>query len=107
MKGNDRGKKTRKRNRYLVQPRQCFDSVGVAMKTPNDIDRPVATTKPWVICGISRAQWYKLLNSGRSPLPTARLGTRRPVYLISELEAWLHAGAPDRQTWQEMREVGR
>jgi predicted DNA-binding transcriptional regulator AlpA len=66
-------------------------------------ERPLATAKPWVVCGISRAQWYKLSNSGRTPLPV-RLGTRRPVYLFRELEDWLRAGAPDRQTWQRMRD---
>jgi predicted DNA-binding transcriptional regulator AlpA len=67
-------------------------------------ERPLATAKPWLICDISRAQWYKLFSSGRTPLP-ARLGTRRPVYLISELESWLKAGAPPRDQWQKMREA--
>ena len=65
-------------------------------------DRPLATAKPWLACGISRAQWFKLLASGRTPLPV-RLGIRRPVYIIAELESWLAAGAPDRETWQRMR----
>jgi predicted DNA-binding transcriptional regulator AlpA len=65
-------------------------------------DQPLATPKPWVICGISRAQWYKLFASGRTPLPV-RLGTRRPVYLIEELEAWLREGAPDRASWLRMK----
>ena len=72
-------------------------------KTPIIQDRPLATTKPWVMCGISRAQWFKLYSSGRTPL-AIRLGTRRPVYLIEELESWLKAGAPDRQTWLKMQE---
>jgi predicted DNA-binding transcriptional regulator AlpA len=62
----------------------------------------LATKKPWEACGISRSQWYKLKASGRTPLPV-RLGTRRPVYLITELQSWLAAGAPDRQTWERMR----
>jgi predicted DNA-binding transcriptional regulator AlpA len=70
------------------------------------LDRPLATARPWVVCAISRAQWYKLYSSGRTPFPI-RLGTRRPVYLIAELEAWLKAGAPDRQTWIKMREGNR
>lgn len=69
-----------------------------------DMPRPLATGKPWVICGISRGQWFKLAASGRTPLPSARLGARRPVFLIAELEAWLQAGAPDRATWQQIRE---
>lgn len=62
-------------------------------------DRLLATARPWTACGISRAQWFKLAASGRTPLPTARLGARRPIYLLAELKAWLRAGAPDRETW--------
>jgi predicted DNA-binding transcriptional regulator AlpA len=69
-------------------------------------DRPLATKRPWIACGISRAQWFKLYASGRTPL-AIRLGTRRPVYLISELEGWLAAGAPDRQSWLKMREANK
>jgi hypothetical protein len=65
---------------------------------------PLATSKPWLACGISRPQWYKLAASGRTPLPTARLGARRPVYLIAELRSWLEHGAPDRATWLSMRD---
>ncbi len=60
---------------------------------------PLATAKPWIVCGISRGQWYKLAGSGRTPV-AVRLGTRRPVFLIAELAAWLAAGAPDRATWE-------
>jgi predicted DNA-binding transcriptional regulator AlpA len=73
-----------------------------APQTSVDVVRPLATAKPWTLVGISRAQWFKLFSSGRTPLPV-RLGTRRPVYLISELEDWLRAGAPDRQTWLKLR----
>lgn len=78
------------------------------MVTPNTAvvsERPLATARAWLVCGISRAQWFKLAASGRTPLPV-RLGTRRPVYLIAELEAWLQAGAPDRQTWLKLRDHG-
>jgi predicted DNA-binding transcriptional regulator AlpA len=75
------------------------------MSTPSttiDTPRPLATARPWTICGISRGQWYRLAASGKTPLPV-RLGTRRPVYIITELDAWLRAGAPDRATWLRMR----
>jgi predicted DNA-binding transcriptional regulator AlpA len=71
-----------------------------------DPPRPLATARPWTICGISRGQWYKLAASGRTPLPVW-LGTRRPVYLIAELDAWLRAGAPDRATWLRLRDAQR
>jgi predicted DNA-binding transcriptional regulator AlpA len=76
------------------------------VKTPIVQERPLATARPWLVCGISRAQWFKLAASGRTPLPV-RLGTRRPVYLIEELESWLRAGAPDRASWERMRGAPR
>jgi predicted DNA-binding transcriptional regulator AlpA len=69
-------------------------------------DRPLATAKPWLLCGISRAQWFKLYASGRTPL-AIRLGSRRPVYLLAELEAWLSAGAPPRDQWERAKREGR
>jgi hypothetical protein len=29
-------------------------------------DRPLATTRPWIVCGPSRAQWFKLAAAGRT-----------------------------------------
>jgi hypothetical protein len=80
------------------------------MTTPSttiDPPRQLATGKPWLVCGISRGQWFRLLASGKTPLPTARLGTKRPVYSLRELELWLEAGAPDRETWARMRRAAR
>lgn len=74
--------------------------------TPTASERPLATARPWLACGISRAQWYKLFNSGRTPLPV-RLGTRRPVYLLAELESWLAAGAPPRDQWERAKREAR
>jgi predicted DNA-binding transcriptional regulator AlpA len=65
-------------------------------------ERQLATAKPWQVCGIGRSTWFKLARSCRTPLPV-RLGTRRPVWVISELEEWLRAGAPDRGTWLRMK----
>jgi predicted DNA-binding transcriptional regulator AlpA len=72
------------------------------IETSGNQDQQLATRKPWKVCAISRAQWYKLFATGRTPLPV-RLGTRRPVYLIAELDAWLRAGAPDRTVWLRMK----
>jgi predicted DNA-binding transcriptional regulator AlpA len=60
--------------------------------------QPLATPVPWEMCGISRSHWYNLYKSGRTPRPVP-LGTRRPVWLVSELKEWLEAGAPDQETW--------
>jgi predicted DNA-binding transcriptional regulator AlpA len=65
-------------------------------------DTLLATARPWTACGISRSQWFKLAASGRTPRPI-RLGTRRPVYIIAELSAWLAAGAPDRDEWERRK----
>jgi hypothetical protein len=77
------------------------------MKTPAtliDSARPLATAHPWILCGISRGQWFRLASSGQTPLPI-RLGKRRPVYLIRELELWLQAGAPRREVWIAQRDA--
>jgi predicted DNA-binding transcriptional regulator AlpA len=91
--------------RLIPHSARARDNAGMSTSaTAIDHPRPLATARPWVICGISRGQWYRLAASGKTPLPV-RLGTRRPVYLIGELEDWLRAGAPDRQTWQRMRQA--
>lgn len=64
---------------------------------------PLATATPWEAVGCSRAQWFRLLSAGKVPLPSARLGARRPVWLLSELSAWLAAGGPPRDQWARMR----
>ena len=64
---------------------------------------PLATAQPWVTCGISRAQWHRLYSAGRTPL-AIRLGKRKPVFLIGELESWLRAGAPSRDVWEKMKQ---
>jgi predicted DNA-binding transcriptional regulator AlpA len=68
-------------------------------------ERPLATARPWLVCGISRAQWFKLSAAGKTPLPV-RLGTRRPVHLLDELHAWLKAGAPPRDHWERLKRDG-
>jgi predicted DNA-binding transcriptional regulator AlpA len=62
----------------------------------------LATATPWLLLGICRSQWWKLHGAGKTPLPVY-LGSKRPVWLISELESWLAHGAPDRQTWLRMQ----
>ena len=51
------------------------------------------------LCGIGRSLWLELHASGRCPLPI-RLG-RRVVWRREELEAWVRAGCPARERWQE------
>lgn len=57
------------------------------------------------LCGVSRAQWFKLHSTGRIPAPV-RLGTRAPRWIIDELKAWLAHGCPDRATWEDLKRRG-
>jgi predicted DNA-binding transcriptional regulator AlpA len=58
------------------------------------------------LCGISRAQWWKLHGAGKTPLPV-RLGTKAPRWRVSELRAWLDGGCPDRQRWESMHAMAK
>jgi predicted DNA-binding transcriptional regulator AlpA len=77
------------------------------MSTPKTLIDPdqlaVAAEGAAALCGISRAQWWKLHAAGKTPLPIY-LGTKAPRWRVEELRAWLAAGAPDRQTWLKLRE---
>jgi predicted DNA-binding transcriptional regulator AlpA len=77
------------------------------MSTANTrIDSPklaVSAKDAAALVGVSRAQWWKLFAAGKTPLPVY-LGAKAPRWRVEELRVWLEAGAPDRQTWQRMRE---
>lgn len=76
------------------------------MKSQHPISNSLATASPWDICSISRAQWFKLNRSARTP-KAIYLGTRRPVWLIAELNDWLLSGAPDLPTWERLKREGK
>ena len=57
------------------------------------------------LCSISRAGWFRLCSSGRTPRPI-RLGAR-VLWLIDELRRWLEAGAPPRDRWEQIKEPRR
>jgi predicted DNA-binding transcriptional regulator AlpA len=67
------------------------------------LEQPIATKRPWLVCGISKRQWFRLQAAEKTPAP-ARLGDRNPVWLISELREWIAAGAPDRAAWGQQKE---
>lgn len=67
----------------------------------------LSTTQPWDAIGISRSQWYKLDACGRTPSPNARLGERTLVWLLSDLQDWLAAGGPDRETWEKVQQEAK
>jgi excisionase family DNA binding protein len=77
------------------------------LSTPIAPDRLALTAgEAAELLGISRAQLYKLHQSGRLPLPVY-LGTRAPRWLRDELLAWLQAGAPCRADWLRLRDLAR
>ena len=57
------------------------------------------------LLGISRAHFWKLYSSGRTPRPR-RLG-RRTVWSRDELLAWFDAGCPAYNPWQAVRKEGQ
>jgi hypothetical protein len=40
-------------------------------------------------------------------LPRGLFLAARKVWRVAEVRAWLAAGAPDRQTWEEIRRTGK
>jgi predicted DNA-binding transcriptional regulator AlpA len=57
------------------------------------------------LCGVCRAQWWKLHAAGKVPLPVY-LGTKAPRWVTDELREWLAAGCPERLMWMR-RKGGR
>ena len=47
--------------------------------------------------GVSRAQFYRLVNSGRCPVRYLTVGTDRKVFVTASLVRLLEAGEPDPQ----------
>jgi predicted DNA-binding transcriptional regulator AlpA len=71
--------------------------------TPSDSNKLAVDAKSAAaFCNLSRAQWWKLNSAGKVPKPIY-LGSKSPRWVVEELRAWLAAGAPDRQRWQQMR----
>lgn len=58
------------------------------------------------LCGVSASTWRRMSNEGRCPAPVY-LGTLLPVWIRTELVSWLHSGAPDRETWEKMKESSK
>ena len=52
---------------------------------------------------LSKRQIFRLNSCGKIPKPIRIGGSVR--WSASEITAWLAAGAPDRRTWEAMKEV--
>ena len=72
--------------------------------------QPHTQSQPLAICaaeladllGISKRHVATLKSSGRLPSPL-KFG-RRCVWVLSEIEAWLDAGAPARDQWEALKQ---
>lgn len=53
------------------------------------------------LCGVSARTWWSLHAAGRCPLPV-RLN-RRTLWRRDELAAWIAAGCPARDRWENTR----
>lgn len=56
--------------------------------------------KAAAMLGISRAHFYRMHKAGRIPQPVRLGGSVR--WRVDELRAWIAAGMPSRQRWQDM-----
>ena len=54
------------------------------------VDRPLATSEPWLFLGISRSTWNLLRKRKQTPSPI-HLMPGRPTWRICDLEKWLAA----------------
>jgi predicted DNA-binding transcriptional regulator AlpA len=78
--------------------------------TATSVDSPKLTLTPEdfaAALSISRSQFFKQQSAGKIGPTPVYFGARAPRYLRSEVEEWLRAGAPNRLTWQRLREGGR
>ncbi len=53
---------------------------------------------------LSKRQIFRLHASGKIPAPLRIGGSVR--WIASEIESWLAAGAPDRRTWESLKQAG-
>ena len=62
-----------------------------------------AATDAAKMLGVSRSQFWKLHSAGKLPTPV-KLGARATRWRVDELKAWVSAGCPERQRWENIRE---
>ena len=55
------------------------------------------------LCGVSMRTWWALHSAGKTPLPV-RLG-RRTLWRFDELAAWIVAGCPARDRWEQIKQA--
>lgn len=50
------------------------------------------------LIGVSPATWHRMVSAGKTPAPV-KLSAGCVRWRVSDLESWIKAGCPDRQTW--------
>jgi len=77
----------------------------MATQQENPCDRLLTVQQLASKLAISKRGVHRLNSSGRIPKPLQIGGAIR--WSEKTINRWLDAGAPDRRTFEEMREVGR
>lgn len=52
--------------------------------------------------GLSRASVFAMHSAGKLPRPVRPTG-RAPRWIVSDIEAWLHADCPPRDVWERLK----
>jgi excisionase family DNA binding protein len=66
----------------------------------NDFE-PITCKQAAKMIGISRLTWYRHNNAGKIPRPI-KLG-KLLLWNKNELQRWMFAGMPDRQSWEAIK----
>jgi len=61
----------------------------------------VSAVEAAALIGVSKSTWYAWTDAGRTPAPLKVGG--RTLWRFDELQAWIDAGAPPRERWNQMR----
>lgn len=84
------------------RPGEQDDARGVPVETDQQsLPLAVGAREASRLASVSSRTWARLVASGRAPAGI-RLGRSRR-WLVSELRAWLAAGAPPRERWDALR----
>jgi len=83
---------------YLGPPRRTQTGSRQQTGEPLAVD---AAGLGWLV-DLDRSSVWKAHSAGKIPNPVY-LGSKSPRWVVSEIRAWLLAGAPDRRTWERMK----
>lgn len=55
------------------------------------------------LIGVSPATWHRMTSAGKTPAPI-KLSAGCVRWRVSDLQCWIDAGCPDRQTWLALQD---